>query len=281
MARERPPRIASVAGVGETMITDWLTDLAASGHAASTVRLRGYQLRDFTRALGGVPAARHADRAQVVAWLAAPMSASTRASKHAALVGWFDWLIATGRRVEASPMSGLPRTRIPASTKRDIPDEVLAAAIHAAPAHVADAMILGRFAGLRAAEIAAVRGDDYADGNLFVVGKGGRSRLVPVGQVVAGIMRPHQAHLFRGRKSGHVRPGTITDWLRRALPGRWSAHSLRHAFATDFFAASGHDLLWTAQVLGHSSVETTRRYVHVQRAAEPVVARIGAGVMAA
>jgi integrase len=77
------------------------------------------------------------------------------------------------------------------------------------------------------------------------------------------------------------RPGTVTDWLRHELPGGWTAHSLRHAFATDFFTASGFDLLWTAEVLGHSSVETTKRYVHVQRPADAVVRQIGSRIMVA
>lgn len=260
------------------MIHEYLVDLAASGHAASTIRLRRYQLCDFAR---HAPDLVSADRDDVAAWLSGDMAPSTRASKRAALVGFFDWAVATGRRTTPSPLTGLAPTHVPPSAKRDIPDEVLAHALGVMPKRVQEAAIFGRFAGLRAAEIAAVRSGDCTAGRLFVRGKGGRERLVPVGGLIADVLSEHDGFVFPGRFGGHVRPGTVTDWLRHELPGGWTAHSLRHAFATDFFTASGFDLLWTAEVLGHSSVETTKRYVHVQRPADAVVRQIGSHIMVA
>ena len=256
------------------MIHDYLTDLAATGHAASTVRLRRYQLCDFARRADLVAA----DRADVVGWLSGDMAASTRASKRAALTGFYDWAVATGRRTTPSPLAGLPPVHVPASAKRDIPDEVLARVLGVLPRQVQEAAILGRFAGLRAAEIAAVRSGDCASGRLFVKGKGGRERLVPVGGLVADVLGEHDGWVFPGRFGGHVKAGTVTDWLRHGLPRPWTAHSLRHAFATDFYAASGFDLVWTSEVLGHSSVATTQRYVHTVRPADAVVRKIGAHV---
>lgn len=45
-----------------------------------------------------------------------------------------------------------------------------------------------------------------------------------------------------------------------ALPDPWTAHCLRHAFATDLYAQT-RDLVVVAEVLGHASTRTTERYV--------------------
>jgi integrase len=255
------------------MIDAYLGEMAAF-RASSTVRLRRYQLRSFEARCGDVLSATRSD---VVGWLAGEFSASTRASKRAALEGFYDWLQAEGHTA-GSPLAGLPRVKIPASEKRDIPDAAVAQVLAGCDVQVADAIVLGRWAGLRAAEIAAVHKVDWSPGVLAVRGKGSRRRNVPVGAKVDEMLACHEGFVFPGRFGGHVQAGTVTDWLRRALPAPFTAHSLRHAFATDFYAASGYDLLATARVLGHSSVETTRRYVHRDRDWAPIVARIGQGI---
>ena len=255
-------------------INEYLSELAAAGQRPATVRLRGYQLRSWV-SFAGDPLA--AGRGQVVAWLASDMAPSTRASRRAALEGFYRWVQAAGVGV-GNPVAGLPRVRVPASTKRDCPDTVVSAVLEDAGPRIRAAVVLARWAGLRAGEVAAVHADDLSGSSvLYVRGKGGKTRAVPVGPRVAAVIPPG-GYVFPGRFGGHVRPGTVTAWLRAALPDPWTAHSLRHAFATEFYAACGHDLLWTADVLGHSSVETTRRYIHSTRDAGPVVAVIGAAI---
>jgi site-specific recombinase XerD len=50
--------------------------------------------------------------------------------------------------------------------------------------------------------------------------------------------------------------------IARALPGKWSAHSLRHYFAGNVYRAS-HDIRSVQQLLGHASIATTEIYTHV------------------
>ena len=102
----------------------------------------------------------------------------------------------------------------------------------------------------------------------------GGKRDIPV---VAAVLPP-AGFVFPGRFGGHVQPGTVVAWLHDALPRPWSGHSLRHSYATDFYVTCGRDLIWTAEVLGHSSVETTRRYVHTVRDGRAVAQLIGTGV---
>ena len=40
----------------------------------------------------------------------------------------------------------------------------------------------------------------------------------------------------------------------------WTAHSLRHRYATTTYAVT-RDLLLVSKLLGHASVETTQRYI--------------------
>lgn len=63
--------------------------------------------------------------------------------------------------------------------------------------------------------------------------------------------------------------------MNAALPGHWTAHTLRHRFATEAYRRS-HDLLLVQTLMGHSKPETTAMYVGLDTArARTVVDRIG------
>lgn len=63
-----------------------------------------------------------------------------------------------------------------------------------------------------------------------------------------------------GRFGGHVEESYIGDRLSSLLGDGWTAHSLRHRYATATWQAT-HDLLLVSKLLGHASVETTQVYV--------------------
>jgi site-specific recombinase XerD len=123
--------------------------------------------------------------------------------------------------------------------------------------------------GLRSAEAVGL---DLADVDLdreqvHVRGKGGKERLVPLGEEAAWRLgrwlrdgRPRLARdacdaLFlsvRGRRLD-------TSSLRRLFP---HPHSLRHAYATHLLEG-GADLRTIQELLGHASLSTTQIYSHV------------------
>jgi integrase/recombinase XerC len=132
-------------------------------------------------------------------------------------------------------------------------------------------------AGLRISEALAITRADLEASALRVLGKGGKTRLVPlIAPVRAAIERyltlcpfstgPSQP-MFRGEKGGALSPRLIQlrmAQLRGALglPASATPHALRHSFATHLLAKGG-DLRSIQELLGHASLSTTQIYTGV------------------
>jgi site-specific recombinase XerD len=208
---------------------------------------------------------------------------STVARKLAAVRTFFRQLVERGE-LEASPAdlvagpkrdSYLPRVLKPAEAAR-----LLERIPAASPLDLRDrAMLeLAYAAGLRAEEAVNLDLDD-ADPDaeeLRVEGKGGRTRVVPVGEHA---WRALGRYLARGRpaldtgrdralflsKSG--RRLSTSDVRRRlrlqARQAGVSPHTLRHSFATHLLEG-GADLRAIQELLGHASISTTQTYTRVE-----------------
>ena len=104
---------------------------------------------------------------------------------------------------------------------------------------------------------------DLVGWSLLVHGKGGRERIVPLADDVAFLLRRRgDGFAFPGQDHGHLSAPRVGELVREALPGHWTAHTLRHHFATRTYAAS-RDLLAVQRLLGHAKPETTMAYVRV------------------
>ena len=124
-------------------------------------------------------------------------------------------------------------------------------------------------AGLRSAETVGLDlGDvDFEQEHVRVRGKGGKERVVPLGEeaahVVARYLREGRPELARGANDAlflSTRGRRLdTSTLRRLLP---HPHRLRHSFATHLLEG-GADLRTIQELLGHSSLSTTQVYSHV------------------
>ena len=123
--------------------------------------------------------------------------------------------------------------------------------------------------GLRSAEAVGL---DLADVDLdreqvHVRGKGGKERIVPVGEEavwrLGRWLRDGRSHLARGACDAlflSIRGRRLdTSSLRRLFP---HPHSLRHAYATHLLEG-GADLRTIQELLGHASLSTTQIYSHV------------------
>ena len=124
-------------------------------------------------------------------------------------------------------------------------------------------------AGLRSREVVTLDlGDvDFEQEHVHVRGKGGKERVVPLGEeaayLVARYLRDARPELVRGAEPAlfvSARGRRLdTSTVRRMCP---NPHRLRHAFATHLLEG-GADLRTIQELLGHSSLSTTQVYSHV------------------
>jgi site-specific recombinase XerD len=125
-------------------------------------------------------------------------------------------------------------------------------------------------AGLRSAEAVGLDlGDVDFEQELVHIrrGKGGKERVVPLGEEAAAwlarYLREARPELARGANDAFFLSARgrrlDTSTLRRIVP---HPHRLRHAFATHLLEG-GADLRTIQELLGHSSLSTTQVYSHV------------------
>lgn len=135
--------------------------------------------------------------------------------------------------------------------------------------------------GLRISEgLSLARRDAPLADSLRVTGKGGKTRVVPVLDIVRERIDTYLAALpfalqpddplFRARRGGplsprHVQATMQTLRSRLGLSDRATPHALRHSFATHLLGA-GADLRSIQDLLGHASLSTTQRYTQVDAA---------------
>lgn len=147
---------------------------------------------------------------------------------------------------------------------------------------VRDKAILELFysSGLRLAELAglSLADIDFSDAIVRVVGKGNKTRVVPVGQFALAALRAWlvqrlglaatgEQALFVGRTGYRLGHRSIQYRLKQwginlGLNAKVHPHVLRHSFASHVLQSSG-DLRAVQEMLGHASISTTQVYTHL------------------
>lgn len=137
--------------------------------------------------------------------------------------------------------------------------------------------------GLRAEEVVNLDTDaaDFEGERLRIEGKGGKTRLVPMGEPAQAALgryldraRPalvgpgQESALFVSKSGRRLHPSDVRRRLQRwvreaAIAGGVSPHALRHSFATHLLEG-GADLRSIQELLGHSSLSTTQVYTQVE-----------------
>jgi len=195
------------------------------------------------------------------------------------------------RRLAADPTLALASPRLGRALPKDLSeadvDALLAAPETAVPAGLRDkAMLEVLYAcGLRVSELVALTVDEpnLKQGFLRIRGKGGKERLVPLGDVAVqwlqrwlqeGRPRLVQGYptdaLFPSRQGGFMTRQNFWYAIKRyalqaGIEKDLSPHTLRHAFATHLLN-HGADLRVVQMLLGHSDLATTQIYTHVAKA---------------
>lgn len=238
----------------------WAT---AAGHSPQTMRLRRHYLSKLIRSYPETPLIEMtAD--QLSSFLAHPSwKPETRKSARASVRAFYIWAMDTDV-ITVDPSRRLPRVRVPSGAPRPAPEDVFLTALLVADDRGRLLLMLAGYEGLRRAEIAQVHTDDIFNGEVRVRGKGGKVRTVPLHPVVQKELDhlDYAGFLFPGKIDGHLSPGHVGKLIQRMLGKSWTAHTLRHRFASRAYAHE-RDLLAVQELLGHSKPETTKRYIAV------------------
>ena len=131
--------------------------------------------------------------------------------------------------------------------------------------------------GLRLSELTDLRWIDLdlEQGEVRVLGKGNKTRIVPVGRHAVAALnalgdtegRAPEQPVFKGRGGAPINPRTVqlrmkTIALQQGLAKRIHPHLLRHTFASHMLESSG-DLRAVQELLGHADIATTQIYTHL------------------
>jgi integrase/recombinase XerD len=136
--------------------------------------------------------------------------------------------------------------------------------------------------GIRVSELTglALEDLDLRGGELRVLGKGNKERLVPIGEVACdylgvylkasrpALAPPRERTLFvtaRGKRFQATNlVAIVREYGRRAgIHKRVTPHALRHTCATHLLKGKA-DIRQIQRILGHASIATTQRYTKVE-----------------
>ena len=134
--------------------------------------------------------------------------------------------------------------------------------------------------GLRLSELTALSPSDidFNDATVRVLGKGGKTRVVPVGRFALryvrewleqreAIAKGEQNALFLNHHGKSIGPRTVQQRLKmwahkQGISQHVHPHMLRHSFASHVLQSSG-DLRAVQEMLGHASISSTQIYTHL------------------
>ncbi|MBT6039473.1 MAG: site-specific tyrosine recombinase XerD [Halieaceae bacterium] len=232
-----------------------------------------------------------ADASQIQSYLGLKLrqGASPRSSARflSAARSFYRWSLREGRIVDdptlriESPKQGRP---LPKSLSEADVDQLLSTPDLELPLEFRDRTMLEILyaCGLRVSELVSLRVEQVGlnQGIVRVLGKGGKERLVPMGEEaldwLTQYMRGPRSELLKGQPSNVLFPSNRsremtrqTFWYRikiyakrAGIQTHLSPHTLRHAFATHLLN-HGADLRVVQMLLGHSDLSTTQIYTHV------------------
>jgi integrase/recombinase XerD len=260
----------------------WSRNTLAAYHA-DLVRLAGWMTG---RGRSSPAAVVHEDLAAYLVHLdGAGLDPRSRARHRSAFRQLFAQLVREGL-LAANPATLVeaprPGRKLPFVLSEAQVEAILAAPDRSTPLGLRDAAMIELLyaSGLRVTELVTLplSGLDLVAGLVRVKGKGGRERLVPMGEVAAGLVARYvrEARGFGGPPavflSRRGRPMTRQNFWERlkayailaGAPSRVSPHKLRHSFATHLLA-HGADLRAVQAMLGHADISTTQIYTHVAK----------------
>ena len=245
LSQENIRRVVTLRG-----IRSWLASLVQQGKSRSTISRRTASIRSFT------------------AW-----------AYHRGYLDSDPGLLVTSARGDQK----LPQVQTPSDTAELLSYAATRTREENSPAAIRDWAILETIyaTGIRVSEVCSLdtTSIDQQGMTLRVIGKGNKERVVPFTRACLSALqawlspgRPSLAipeagrALFVGDKGRRIDPRVIRAMIHRMCAQAGvrdlAPHALRHTAATHILAG-GADLRAVQEMLGHSSLQTTQRYTHV------------------
>lgn len=249
------------------LIDEHCAHLVRLGRRPSSIDARRWALRRFETSVAPMPVM-EVGIEQLRDFTGRPGGPAIRAAEVSHLRGFYRWAVSEDLRVD-DPTVRLERPSVARGRPRPMPTGSVEYAINRARLPVRAIVQLAAYAGLRACEIAPLRGEDLRDGWVEIhVQKGGhpgRARInPPLLPLIAEL--PKYGYLFpKQRGDGPVSAGRISHlantWLH-AHEIDHTLHTLRHWYGTNLRKISG-DLLVTQRGLRHRSIQSTVIYTEI------------------
>lgn len=265
----------------ENAVAGWVRWLTVAGRSKRTINTRRGHVRAVARIVQTRAPAEVTTDHLILAFTLKDYSLEHRRAARVSLVQFFDYCV-HNNITDHNPAADLPKVAEGKPRPKPAPEWLWEELIKTAPARELMMIRLAGEAGLRRDEISRVARDDViwnGDGySLIVNGKGGKQRIVPINNNLAEqIQRGNYSWIPQGVNTGFLFP-SLDKWgnvlgnhltadrvgrlISDLMPHGWSAHKLRHRYATKGFAGTKN--LRAVQVaLGHASVATTQRYTAV------------------
>lgn len=192
-------------------------------------------------------------------------AASSRYGVTSHLHMFYLWAMRSGHTAN-DPTAMVERPRMKTRLPRPIHDTDLSIAVALSTGEIRAAILLAATSGLRCIELARLKWGDIDDGQIRVLGKGSKERVVPLhdeARVALEALTRRDEWVFSWREAPGQSPGrrasrTINGYLH-SIGVAATAHTLRHWCATKAYNAT-RDLRGVQELLGHSSPATTAIY---------------------
>jgi integrase/recombinase XerD len=203
------------------------------------------------------------------------LGVEARAAAVSHIRGFYRWALDEGL-LTVDPSVRLRRPKRERRIPRPMPDLAAARALGEAPSPIREWLFLAAYAGLRACEIAQLRGTDFLTSQrppILIIreSKGGDPSVVPIAAellpIAASLGRIDGWCFPKGRGGvGHVTASQVqkrANTFLHELGVPETLHQLRHWFGTHTYQASGRDLRATQELMRHRSPVSTAGYTFV------------------
>lgn len=250
------------------MLEDYERYLAGSGKVPATVRKRVRAMENFSAVVGDLMLVKTQDIDNYMALKMASASPEYRKSIRASIQSFYRWAT-TRDLIDKDPAYSMPVVKVPRPMPRPVDEESFEFAYYMSEDEDRAMILLGGMGGLRLSEITTLHMDNREGNQLRVKGKGGVTRIVPLNSTLAAALdgiqnKGRYGYYFANPYTSHEHRSIsyVAIRIKKFLPDKYSAHSLRHRAASIAYGVT-KDIRSVQEFLGHANVNTTQIYTAV------------------